>query len=136
MIAVTQGSLLYNDPNYRYPPLFPGALTITPAPLTITANNDSKTYGTVKTFGTAFTYTIEDANGNSIPVTGTVTDLWNNDTLTGVTETSTGASATELVGSYSIVPGTDGHGARQLRHRVRQWPAHGHSGDVDHHGQQ
>jgi hypothetical protein len=50
--------------------------TITPAPLTITANDDSKTYGTVKTFGTtAFTETgLATANG---------------DTITGVSETST-----------------------------------------------
>ena len=35
-----------------------GTLTVNPAPLTITANNDSKTYGTLKTFsGTAFTET-------------------------------------------------------------------------------
>ena len=35
-----------------------GTLTVNPATLTITANNDSKTYGTLKTFsGTAFTQT-------------------------------------------------------------------------------
>ena len=35
-----------------------GTLTVNPAALTITANNDSKTYGTLKTFsGTAFTET-------------------------------------------------------------------------------
>src|SRR5271166_605506 len=54
--------------------------TVSPAPLTITAQNDSKTYSTLKSFsGTAFTET------------GLVTA--NGDTLTGVTETSTGAPA-------------------------------------------
>ena len=48
-----------------------------PATLTITANNDSKTYGTLKSFSpTAFSET------------GLVTA--NGDTITGVTETSTG----------------------------------------------
>src|SRR5208337_704249 len=66
-----------------------GTLTENAAPLTITANNDSKTYGTLKTFGsTAFT-----ASG-----------LVNGDTITGVTETSTGAPASATVGTYNIVP--------------------------------
>ena len=53
-------------------------VTVAPATLTITANNDSKTYGTLKSFSaTAFTET------------GLVTA--NGDTITGVTETSTGA---------------------------------------------
>ena len=53
-----------------------GTLTVNPATLTITAT-DSKTYGTLKIFsGTVFTET------------GLVTA--NGDTITGVTETSTG----------------------------------------------
>ena len=69
----------------------PGTLSVTPAPLTITANNDSKTYGTLKTFsGTAFTQT------------GLVTA--NGDTISGVTETSPGSPASATVGSYNIVP--------------------------------
>ena len=68
-----------------------GTLTVNPATLTITANNDSKTYGTLKTFSsTAFTET------------GLVTA--NGDTITGVTETSTGAAASATVGTYNIVP--------------------------------
>ena len=64
---------------------------ITKATLTATANNDSKTYGTLKTFsGTAFTET------------GLVTA--NGDTITGVTETSAGATASATVGTYNIVP--------------------------------
>ncbi len=70
-----------------------GNLTVNAAPLTITANSTSKTYGTLATFsGTAFTET------------GLVTA--NGDTITGVTETSTGAPASaQVAGSpYSIVP--------------------------------
>jgi MBG domain (YGX type) len=68
-----------------------GTLTVNPAPLTITANNDSKPFGTVKTFSpTAFTEI------------GLVTV--NGDTITGVTETSTGAPAPAPVGTYPIVP--------------------------------
>ena len=66
-----------------------GTLTVNAAPLTITANNDSKTYGTLKTFSsTAFTES----------------GLVNGDTITGVTETSTGAPASATVGTYPIVP--------------------------------
>jgi len=66
-----------------------GTLTVNAAPLTITANNDSKTYGTLKTFSsTAFTES----------------GLVNGDTITGVTETSTGAPASATVGTYNIVP--------------------------------
>jgi hypothetical protein len=45
-----------------------GTLTVNPATLTITANDDSKTYGTVKTFDTtAFTETgLVTANGDTI----------------------------------------------------------------------
>ncbi len=68
-----------------------GKLTVNPAPLTITANSASKTYGNTATFAsTAFTEI------------GLVTA--NGDTITGVTETSTGASASALIGTYAIVP--------------------------------
>ncbi|MGB7848355.1 MAG: MBG domain-containing protein [Candidatus Acidiferrum sp.] len=66
-----------------------GTLTVNGAPLTITANNASKTYGQAATFAaTAFT-----SSG-----------LLNGDTITGVTLTSTGAVATAAVGPYAIVP--------------------------------
>ncbi len=66
-----------------------GNLTVNPATLTITVNNDSKTYGTLKTFTvTAF---IESG-------------LVNGDTVTGVTETSTGAGSSTTVGTYPIAP--------------------------------
>ena len=68
-----------------------GSLTVNPATLTITANDDSKTYGTLTSFSsTAFTSTP--------PV------LFNGDTITGVTETSTGAPASATKGTYNIVP--------------------------------
>ena len=68
-----------------------GTLTVSPAPLTITANDATKTYGQTATFAaTAFTET------------GLVTA--NGDTITGVTETSTGAPVSAQVGTYPIVP--------------------------------
>jgi putative nucleotidyltransferase with HDIG domain len=66
-----------------------GSLTVNPRPLTITANDASKTYGGSVTFaGTAFT----------------VIGLVNADTVTSVTLTSAGATASIAVGTYSIVP--------------------------------
>jgi hypothetical protein len=62
--------------------------TINKATLTIRANNDTKAYGTLKTFSSsAFTQT----------------GLRSSDTITGVTLTSTGAAASAAVGSYDIV---------------------------------
>ena len=86
--SITVGSLAATG-NYAIDTFNPGTLTVNAAALTITANNDSKTYGTLKTFsGTAFTET----------------GLGNGDTITGVTETSTGAPASVTVGTYNIVP--------------------------------
>ena len=66
-----------------------GTLTVNPAALTITANNASKTYGQTATFaGTAFT----------------TSGLVNGDTVSSVTETSTGSAATAAVGTDPIVP--------------------------------
>src|SRR5437667_94609 len=67
-----------------------GALTVTKASLTITANSDTKTYGTVKTFGATAFSQVGPVNG---------------DTIAGVTETSTGAAAAALVSppTYPIV---------------------------------
>ena len=85
---ITVGTLAATG-NYTIGTFNPGTLTVNAAALTITANNDSKTYGTLKTFsGTAFT-----ASG-----------LVNGDTITGVTETSTGAGASATLGTYPIVP--------------------------------
>ena len=68
-----------------------GSLTVSPKPLTITANNRTKTYGATVAFaGTEFA-----AGG-----------LVNADTVTGVTLTSAGAAASATVAGspYSIVP--------------------------------
>jgi uncharacterized repeat protein (TIGR01451 family) len=68
-----------------------GTLTVNPAPLTVTANSTSKTYGDTVTFaGTGFTKS----------------GLVNGDTVTGVTLTSAGAPAmAPVAGSpYAIVP--------------------------------
>ena len=87
---ITQGTLAATG-NYTISTYDPGTLTVNAAPLTITANNDSKTYGTLKTFSSrAFTET----------------GLVNGDTITGVTETSTGAPASEPIGSYPIILST------------------------------
>ncbi|SSW91242.1 filamentous hemagglutinin family protein, partial [Rhodopseudomonas pentothenatexigens] len=66
----------------------PGSLNVTPAPLTITANSQSKTYGSaISLDSTAFT------------VTGT---LYNNDKVTGVTLSSFGTNATAAAGGSTI----------------------------------
>src|SRR5207237_641010 len=66
-----------------------GTLTVTQAGLTITANNQTKAFGTAQNLGTtAFT----------------AAGLFNNDAVSGVTLTSTGAVSTALAGTYTIVP--------------------------------
>ena len=65
------------------------SLTVNPAPLTITANSTSKTYGQTTTFAaTAYTET----------------GLVNGDSITSVSESSTGAPMSATVGTYNIVP--------------------------------
>jgi hypothetical protein len=68
-----------------------GALTVNPAPLTITANNGTKTYGQTLTFA-----------GTEFAATG----LLSGDTATSATLSSAGAAATAGVGGspYTIVP--------------------------------
>ncbi len=69
-----------------------GSVTVTPASLSVTANDDSKTYGQTKTYGagaTAFT-TTPTQNGETV---GTVT-------ITA----SGGTAATDAVGPYSLTP--------------------------------
>ena len=66
-----------------------GTLTISPAALSITANNASKISGQTASFAaTAFT----------------TSGLVNGDTVSGVSETSTGSAATAAIGTYPIVP--------------------------------
>jgi hypothetical protein len=67
-----------------------GSVTVTQAPLSITANNDTKVYGQTKTYGagsTAFT-----SSG-----------LKNSETIGSVTLSSTGAAASAAIGNYPIV---------------------------------
>jgi hypothetical protein len=63
--------------------------TVTPKALTITASNQSKTYGTSLVLGTTLF---------------TPSGLVNGDTVTGVTLTSGGTGATATVGTYLITP--------------------------------
>ncbi|MDM7999197.1 MAG: MBG domain-containing protein [Dehalococcoidia bacterium] len=66
-----------------------GTLTVTPKPLTVTANDRSKTYGDNLSFaGTEFT----------------AVGLTNSDTVISVTLTSAGADAASAAGTYDIAP--------------------------------
>lgn len=64
-----------------------GALTVTPAALTVTADDAVKTYGQAIAFP---------------PTAFAAVGLKNGDTIAGVTETSPGTAATSTVGSYVI----------------------------------
>src|SRR5436190_20852323 len=67
---------------------YPGRLTVTKRPLSITADDASKLYGTTKSFaGTEFAVAASDATSG----------LVNGDSVGSVTLTSTGAAATALV---------------------------------------
>ncbi len=69
-----------------------GSITITNAPLTITANNDSKVYGTTKAYGA----------GSSAFTSG---GLQNGETVGSVTITANGGlGATAPPGSYTLTP--------------------------------
>ena len=63
--------------------------TISPAPLTITADNETKTVGTTYTF-----------NSTQFTTSG----LFSGDSVTSVTLTSAGAAASAMVGGYPIMP--------------------------------
>jgi hypothetical protein len=80
-----------------------GNLTVTPAALTITAGNQTKTYGRTLTLGTT---------------DFTASGLLNTDSVTGVTLTSAGASASASVAKspYNIVPNAaTGSGLRNYK---------------------
>ena len=68
-----------------------GTLTVAAATLIITANNDSKVYGTVKAFG-----------GTAFSAIGLVTA--NGDNISSVSEASAGAAVSASVGISPIVP--------------------------------
>ncbi|HEY9002984.1 MAG TPA: MBG domain-containing protein [Mucilaginibacter sp.] len=100
--AITSTSTLSGASAGNYAIQQPTGLTanITQAPLTITANNQSKQYGQTFTFaGTEFTF----VNVNNTANPGA---LYASDNITGVTFTSAGSAANAgVAGSpYSIVP--------------------------------
>jgi len=66
-----------------------GTLTVTQASLTVTANSTNKVYGKTATFA-----------GTEFATSG----LCNEDTVTTVTLTSSGAAGSATIGDYSIVP--------------------------------
>ncbi|BFI95087.1 MAG: hypothetical protein RSP_05970 [Rhodanobacter sp.] len=88
--AIGGGGLVANNGNYVFAQAAGNAtaLTVTPAALTVTANDASKVYGQTPTL-TGFT---------SI-------GLQNGETIGSVTESSAGASATSGVGTYAIGAG-------------------------------
>ena len=91
-----------------------GTLTVNPAPLTITANGQQD---------------LRHAEGlrrHRVHDTGLVA---NGDTITSVTETSTGAPASATVGTYPIVPSAaTGDGPEQLHDHLCQRHADGQPG--------
>jgi hypothetical protein len=84
--AATGGT--FNPSNYQIS-YYPGTLSVSKAPLIITADNVGKVFGQTLAFaGTEFT-----ASG-----------LQNSETIGSVTLTSAGATASAAVGAYSVVP--------------------------------
>ncbi len=86
--AAIGGTFTESNYNITYTPNS-GTLTVTAAPLTITADNASKCFGTTYSFGTT---------------EFTSVGLQNSETIGGVTLTSSGANSGAAVGSYAIVP--------------------------------
>jgi len=86
-ITISGSGVTAND--YTYNTTANTTADITTAPLTITANNATKTYGDTLTFA-----------GTEFKATGLLDD----DSVTSVTLTSDGAASTSPIGSYSIVP--------------------------------
>ena len=100
-----------------------GKLTVNPAPLVITADSASKTYGNTATFAsTAFTETgLVTANGN---------------TITGVTETSTRAPHRRRSARIRSCKHGRGEGTGQLHGHLRRRQTHGKPGSARDHGRQ
>src|SRR5207253_10482785 len=87
--AATGGTFNPNNYNITY---HNGTLTVDPATLSITANNDSKAYGQTRTYG---------AGSTAFSSTG----LQNSESIDSVTITASGgAAANAPVGSYNLVP--------------------------------
>ena len=93
--AITGSGLTANNGNYVFVQAAGNstALTINPATLTITANNQTATYGSALSVGAGSTQF-------------TSVGLQNNETIGSITLASSGASNTANVGSYSLVPST------------------------------
>ena len=72
------------------------SVTVSPAALSITANNDSKVYGQTKTYGAGSTNFISSGLQNSETV-GSVT-------ITATSSPTNGTAATDNVGSYVLTP--------------------------------
>ena len=91
--AITANAAGLSAANYEFTTFVPGTLTITPAPLTVTANADSKTYN-----GVAY------SGGNGVAYSGFV----NGETSSALSGTlsygGTSQGATDA-GSYDIAPG-------------------------------
>ena len=102
----------------------PTGLTVNPAALTITASDQSKTYGTVANLGTTAFST---------------TGLLNSDVVSGLTLASAGSPATANVGTYAMT-GSDATGTGLSNYTITYAPAPTgltvKSGLSHHHGRQ
>ena len=81
--------------NYSITYIQTSTVTVTTAPLTITPTVQSKTYGSIFTFGTS---------GSSPYYTTSPLALYNSDTIANVTFSSNGTGASANAGTYDIVP--------------------------------
>ncbi len=102
-------NLSYSDLNYVIDQTFnPGTLTITPAPLTITAGNRNWTYGTdVANAGSTFPLSIQDVLGIQDVFTVSFGQLYNGDTVGSVTLTTNATLSTSShynAGTWPITP--------------------------------
>ena len=94
------------DTNYSAATPVVQSFQVTPAPLTVAANNATRAFGVANpTFS------------------GTVTGAVNGDNFTESFTTT--ATTTSAVGSYPIVPAVTGTNHSQLHRHHRQWDAHG-----------
>ena len=91
-----------------------GLMTITKATLTLTAQDDAKTYGATTTSTKQLSYSADNGSASATAIDGTgytVTGLYSGDTLSAVTLTSNGGLARSEVGggtgtggAYTIAP--------------------------------
>jgi hypothetical protein len=102
IVSVKNSNNVAVTPNYLTAVFTPGVLTVTPAPLTITANNDGKVYGTTTTATNAVSYMGTSATGGVASFTST--GLLGTDSITSVSLSSAGAVAAATIGAgpYAI----------------------------------